>query len=476
MSNCTIKQKPKYNYLPVGQDVIFSITNDPVVAQEVRVKFICKVFISGSSPAQTGSGSADLIGTFKTVPNNAGAGIFDLRQILESFVKADNTNGSGVAKHKTVSFAEGEFPIHLVDKLSRAMNSIRYLKCQFKVEYEDPSSSTGALLTTGTVNSDDYVFFNGYLNYEDEIDRTGNDFGYSLGIFKLNAASGSPDTHRFLTNAPTIQYANPEDYGTSAVLLETGRYGNDANGIKEIKFTFHKYDGSTFDKEYDVDFNNGAFVANAQDQVHNRLLYVGVFPANLRGWSSTVDTALTAGEIEYYTYKAEANGSVDISQEYRVNVLCPKYKGYVPIRLAWMNQWGTWDYYTFTQKSVKTISTKESSYNQLGGTWNQQTYRTDSFRGGKKTFRRNATEKIKMNTDYISETEAAWFEELMNSPEVYILKGYDASASTDTSFNTVVTPVRMLTKSYVKKTVANDKLIQYTFEVEKSKTFRTQSV
>ena len=29
-------------------------------------------------------------------------------------------------------------------------------------------------------------------------------------------------------------------------------YGNDANGMKEIKFTFHKYDGSTFDKEYEV--------------------------------------------------------------------------------------------------------------------------------------------------------------------------------------------------------------------------------
>ena len=474
MSNCTIKQKPKYNYLPVGQDVIFSITNDTVVAQEMRVKFVCKVFISNASPAQTGS-TIDLIGSFKTVPNNAGAGIFDLRQILESFVKADNTNGS-TSEYKETTFLEGEFPIHLIDKFSRAMNSIRYLKCQFKVEYQDPSSSTGALLTTGTVNSDDYVFFNGYLTYEDEIDRTGDDFGYSLGIFKLDASSSTPTTHRFLTNAPTIQYANSDDYGTSAVLLQTGIFGNNSNGFKEIKFTFYKYDGSSFDKEYEVNSSNGAFAAAIQDDISCRMLHVGVFPANLRAWSSSVDAALTAGEIEYYTYKAEGNGSVDISQEYRVNVLCPKYKGYIPIRLAWLKQWGTWDYYTFTQKSIKTIGTKESTYNQLEGTWNQQTYRTASYRGGKKTFRRNAIEKIKMNTDYISETEASWFEELMNSPEVYILKGYDASIGADTSFNTAVAPVRILTKSYVKKTIANDKLIQYTFEVEKSKTFRTQSI
>ena len=476
MSVCTIEQKPKYNYFPVGQDVIFSITNPSVVAAEIRVKFICKIFISGNEPAQTGGGSADLIGTFKTIPNNSGAGIFDLRQILETFVKADNLNGSGLAQYKEDNFSEGDFPIHLVDKFSRAMNSIKHLKCQFKVEYEDPASSTGALITTGTINSDDYVFFNGYLTYEDEIVRTGNDFGYSLGIFKLNAASGSPDTHRFLTNAPTIQYANDTDYGTSAILLETGIFGNDVNGVREIKFTFYKYDGSTFDKEYFVEYATGAFNGAVQSRAYNRLLHVGVFPANLRGWSSTVDTALDAGEIEYYTYKAEGNGSVDISQEYRVNVLCPKHKGYIPIRLCWLNQWGTWDYYTFTQKSVRTISTKESTYNQLEGSWNNTTYRTDSFRGGKKTFRRNSIEKIRMNSDYISESESSWFEELMNSPEVYVLNGYDANESANRSFNTYVTPVRILTKSYQKKTIANDKLIQYTFEVEKSKTFRSQSV
>jgi len=44
------------------------------------------------------------------------------------------------------------------------------------------------------------------------------------------------------------------------------------------------------------------------------------------------------------------------------------------------------------------------------------------------------------------------------------------------SLNQYVTPVRFTTSSFTKKTVANDKLIQYTFEVEKSKTLRTQSV
>ena len=155
---------------------------------------------------------------------------------------------------------------------------------------------------------------------------------------------------------------------------------------------------------------------------------------------------------------------------------CPNLKGYEPIRLTWLNQWGVWDYYTFTQLSSKSISTKGSTYQQLEGTWNKKIYQVNGFKGGKKSFRVNATEKIKMNTDFVSETESEWFEELINSPEVYILEGYEDIVENRLALNQYVTPVRLTTSNYVRKTVANDKLIQYTFEVEKSKTLRTQAV
>ena len=80
-----------------------------------------------------------------------------------------------------------------------------------------------------------------------------------------------------------------------------------------------------------------------------------------------------------------------------------------------------------------------------------------------------------MNSEFVSESENVMFEELTNSPEIYILEGYQ----TDVSFSALtqyVKPVRLITSSFTKKTIANDKLIQYTFEVEKSKTLRTQSV
>jgi hypothetical protein len=80
-----------------------------------------------------------------------------------------------------------------------------------------------------------------------------------------------------------------------------------------------------------------------------------------------------------------------------------------------------------------------------------------------------------MNTDYISEDFNTTFEELINSPEVYMLEGFQ----TDLAFSDLtnyVTPVRLTTSNFTKKTVANDKLIQYTFEIENSRTLKTQSV
>ena len=61
---------------------------------------------------------------------------------------------------------------------------------------------------------------------------------------------------------------------------------------------------------------------------------------------------------------------------------------------------------------------------------------------------------------------------------MYIVNEYDGTeiAPYNTITNKYIEPVVLTTSSYVKKTIANDKLMQYTFEIEKSKTKRTQAV
>ena len=126
-------------------------------------------------------------------------------------------------------------------------------------------------------------------------------------------------------------------------------------------------------------------------------------------------------------------------------------------------------------KSTRSIATKRIPYTQAGGTWNESTFKISGWKGGKKNFRVNSTEKIKINTDFVTEAEGVWFEELINSSEVYIVNGYEDDVKY-TITNKYIEPVVLTTSSYVKKTIANDKLMQYTFEIEKSKMKRTQAV
>jgi len=460
-----IEQKPLYEQLPVGQEVIFVVSNNTIVANQLQVRFLADVYISHITPI-TPTITSIPTATFKTTPNNAGVGIFDFRQVVENYVSADNMAGTQSSYKGIITTDDTPHPIHLVDKYSRNKKTARWLTIQFKTQYTD---ANGDVQIVGPTNSTDFQIFNGYLKYSDILTMgtgaTANDFGYDLSRFNLSA-----QTDRFLTNTPATQYANLEDYGTLAFLAPN-------NNLDFIKLNYYDSSGSPLGNEnVNRTYVNGAW-NSPQSYIFYRFMYFGCFPANLQNWSSTFQALVSAGTIQGGSIDIQAfdNSSNRISKQYTIKINCPNTKGFESIRLCWLNQWGAWDYYTFTQKSVRSVSTRGSTYEQLAGTWNEAAYRVDSYKGGKKAFRVNATEKITMNTDFVSESENEIFEELINSPEVYILEGYQTDG-TFSALNQYVKPVRLTTSSFTRKTVANDKLIQYTFEVEKSKTLRTQSV
>jgi len=464
----TIEQEPLFPQLPVGQEVIFVLSNSTILSNPLftNFRFIADVYISDTTPTVISSSSIP-IATFKTTPNNAGVGIFDFRQVVENYVSADNMAFND-SQYKGVATTDNiRHPLHLIDKYSRNKKAARWLNIEFKTQYTDANGDIQ--IDTPIIANDNYRLFNSYLKYSDILTMgagaTANNFGYDLSNFNLSAQTDS-----FLSNAPSTQYANLEDYGTLAFLSPN-------DNLDYIRLQYKDSTGSQIGTE---DINktaaNGAYT-NLDSEISNRLLYFGCFPANLQNWSSTFQALVSAGTIQGGSIVIQAfdDSGNKITTQYTIDINCPNLKGYESIRICWLNQWGVWDYYTFIQKSIRSISTKGSTYEQLAGTWNEAAYRVDSFKGGKKAFRVNATEKITMNSDFVSESENDMFEELINSPEVYILEGYQDDG-TFSALNQYVKPVRLTTSSFTKKTVANDKLIQYTFEVEKSKTLRTQSV
>ena len=457
----SIDQRPLYKVLPIGQQIMFSVSEPTTVATKFKVKFVAEVRVSSSAGINPNS-SDDLIGTFKTTPNNAGVGIFDLRPILETFVSPDNEPSSTAnATYKGIPESIATFPIHLVDKYSLSDKSIKFFAVRFLVEYAtDATGSVGA--PTFEVDSAEFTMFNGVLQYDDVLTKSlfGNDYGYNLENFELTDSDS-----QFLSNAPTTQYARLTDYGTFPFL---NFVPNSTDKVTSLTLKYYDSSDVQLGVDYVLNTTSNGGVAAVGDS-NTMLNYFGGFPANLDGWSTTWDTH--KANISYYTIQ-DGNGE---SVLYRINILCPNLKGFEAIRLTWLNQWGTWDYYTFNMKSTRTLTTNRTSYTQLGGTWNESTFRIADYKGGKKNFRVNSTEKIKLNTDFVTEAEGVWFEELINSNAVYIVNGFSSDVS-NTITNKYIDPVVLTTSSYVKKTIANDKVMQYTIEIEKSKMKRTQAV
>ena len=92
-------------------------------------------------------------------------------------------------------------------------------------------------------------------------------------------------------------------------------------------------------------------------------------------------------------------------------------------------------------------------------------YYNDTMRG--KTVRETtAIMKETLQTDYITEGDAKLLEKLIYSTNVYILDNIDTEYTE---------PVTVTDSSFTVKTVANDRLIQYTINIEYSHPINTNS-
>ena len=485
----TIEQKPLYKTLAVGQDIVFTVSDIDSVANYFQPKFTAEIYVNKKISDLTLSTS--LVATLKVTPNNKGVGIFSMQPILESFVSPEyngtNFDNTIFSTYKTVSFSDTTpHPIHLIDKYSNNINVATFFTVIFNVQYY-LTSELKTLRTEKPLRAENYLAYNGVIQNDDVIKQTGNDYGYNLNQKKIVFNDYFSSLGKFISNAPIRQEARLEDYGTLSFFnflnvsensFQVGTDNATINMVNYITITLYNSAGVQLGSSINVNTTlaNGSY--NFANQFANtRVMYFGAYPANLDGAAYPTWVAQRAN-VSYYTIQAFDDEDEAISQLYRINIISDDCKGFEGIRLTWLNPHGTWDYYTFTKKSVRQLSTNKTTYTQLGGTWNESTFKINGYKGGQKNFRVNTKELISINTDYLVDADAVWFEDLINSPEVYLLNGYDGT-SNDTNFgivNKYVEPVRVVTSSYIRKSKANDKLIQYTFELEKTKTKRTQAI
>ena len=121
-----------------------------------------------------------------------------------------------------------------------------------------------------------------------------------------------------------------------------------------------------------------------------------------------------------------------------------------------MNRLGGFDAFNFDLKSEESTDVKRKNYDQNPHSFTGFGWTYDKADRGRTQYDTQLTKKLTVNTHYLNETESAWMESLFTSPEIY------------QELNNELIAVSINGNSIQKKTSLNDKLMQYSFELEYS--------
>tara|TARA_R110002110_G_scaffold148999_2_gene340142 strand:- start:2133 stop:3548 length:1416 start_codon:yes stop_codon:yes gene_type:complete len=457
-----LAQDTAYKEMPVGTDWVYSVID----TNYYKYKFKYIVQIYGGSTGTT------YLGKFKFSANGSGYGIIKIDDILEQYMSSDNLGsiytGIESAFKGVDNLAGSECPIHCIDKLSLNTSSAQILTLKFGSEFASTPNVAPTEYLSQLIISDLFTF-NG-VSYNNEDKYVSGDYGIDLQDWNNYSYYPTSTSSRLLTDAPITplssgygQFIGDNDYATLAFL--SGDFSNAHPQPDRYDIQFFDAAGS-----YISQINTDITSANGGADLHSpigllvaevHLQYIGVGPANFKGAGFSIPG-------NWNSYKVFLVSSLyQCSQEYSYFKQDADCKGFEKIRLTWLNKYGVWDYYNFTKKNTSSTNINRTSFNKVKGNWNEPRYVKHGYQRGSSTLNNSALQTMSLNSDWFrNDEEAAWLEQLFISPEVYIIKQYDAFDTAPAEFGNYMIPVTVTNKSYDKLTEANDKVAQYNLDIE----------
>lgn len=124
----------------------------------------------------------------------------------------------------------------------------------------------------------------------------------------------------------------------------------------------------------------------------------------------------------YYTVQMTQDNGDPVTEARKIYIdeYCSKYS---PIRFKFMNNYGKYDYYTFTGAKTKSTNIKRNTYKSNPNQWSGTNYNYSRTSRGLSQYETVLDDTITINSDWITEAESEWLEQLVTSPDVYIYEG-----------------------------------------------------
>jgi len=143
----------------------------------------------------------------------------------------------------------------------------------------------------------------------------------------------------------------------------------------------------------------------------------------------------------------EGRFRISDKREFKIEKQCREYD---LVRLAFLNKLGGIDYWTFNLVSKYRSEIKRDMIQRV------LQYNYNIGDRGMEVVGQKISEEWEINTDYLSDDEALFIRELVESPEVYMIDGTD------------LLPVIITDNSWELKSTLNDQLVQYTLKYRKA--------
>lgn len=339
------------------------------------------------------------------------------------------------------SFLEGQVEIPAASH-SGFFNANNIHKEYYLVIQEEDKDAQGVYQGGHTIITKVKSVWNGV---RDNIDWL--DFDYTDYIVNNSAST----TKKFLTDSPrTIRIDSSQTY--NLYFIANQRFGAYQYNLK----AYSGVDGSG-SLLADAVISNSITTADSWDKIYFRIpvgtrdisrVDPSLWTDSLLG--STPSTALNGASS--YTIHLENNTNAQTSEKFTFNVdqTCSKYN---KVRVHWLNRLGGYDAFNFYLKSIHTTDIKKEKYDQQHHDWTGWEYTYTKKSRGTTDYNVDLLKRVKVNTDYLTESESLWMEDLATSPSVYIEEDGELIAVT-------IDPKRI-----IRKTSLNDKLMEYTMEL-----------
>jgi len=392
-----------------NSDYLFEVTSSQ--ALQPQFQFVADLTLSGSST---------VLQRIKQQPNPSSFGVFNFGQIVASYLESDNTFKA--APFITASNAGKRFNVKFGEEYGTSVSSSVNIY----------NGITNATTGSPALSASNYQYvINGLVEPYDAVN-------WNFPSASYYTASAVSTTTTFsvqhaLTNAPYTQSIQDGEYAT--ISLINGDFNGSTTAAQDIYLVdVRVYDitGSEID-QFDLTniVSNGGGPRTAISQVWSavtanqtagtQLLTVGIGPENLANGGNTLST-----DWAYYTVNAYGQlsaSTVNTSGSYaslrydKQGAQC----GYDGVRFAWKNEFGVWDYYTFTLQSDSSFAIERNSFGQTfvdySTTSTTVTYNRE--RRGATQFYNSLDQVQTANSNWLTQAEADWLRELFFSADVY---------------------------------------------------------